>query len=78
MTQVNNLQYLDQVEGLRVEPGMQGQSAAVLLDHGSGVPPPAAAEQVQRGQGLDVGDAAGPGTEPMTETTWRRWGGGVT
>ena len=59
--------YLDQAQRSRVEPGMEGQSAPVLHHHGPRVPPPAAAEQIQGGQGRDVGHAACTSAEAMTE-----------
>lgn len=61
-------QYLDLTQQLRVETSVEGQSPFVLLHHSPGVPPPAAAEQVQGGQSRDVGHAASTGAEAMTET----------
>lgn len=69
---VETVQYLDQTKRPRVETSMEGQSASVLLHHGPGVPPPAAAEQVQGGQGLDVGHTACTRTEAVTETVCQR------
>lgn len=60
--------YLDQTQRERVEAGVESQSAAVLLHHGLGVPPPAAAEQVEGGEGRDERHAAGPSAEAVTET----------
>ncbi len=68
MIHVNTVRYLDQTQRPRVETSMEGQPPPVLQHHGPGVPPPTAAEQVQGGQGRDVGHTTCASTKAMTET----------